>query len=225
MALIKCPECGQDVSDKADKCPHCGVGIAEMFDIVLCCPYCMSSRIDPVNKKFSAAKAALGYICIGNIGVLAGAAGINKEEFTCRTCGNRFKGSISPRVKEMEREEIKKELIYSATSLGVEKTDYVITKKLGIKNSYESVLFKDVFFKHNHLCQYKTEHEKESENSVIYVIISLIIAVIASCVVLSESNLLWEKILFSIITFVATFIGSLALFEFLNKTDPNKKKK
>lgn len=24
MAIIKCPECGQDVSDSAMKCPHCG---------------------------------------------------------------------------------------------------------------------------------------------------------------------------------------------------------
>ena len=24
MALIKCPECGQEVSLKADRCPHCG---------------------------------------------------------------------------------------------------------------------------------------------------------------------------------------------------------
>ena len=24
MALIKCPNCGQDISDKAEKCPHCG---------------------------------------------------------------------------------------------------------------------------------------------------------------------------------------------------------
>ncbi len=28
MAMIKCPECGQDVSDKAPFCPHCGVEIA-----------------------------------------------------------------------------------------------------------------------------------------------------------------------------------------------------
>ena len=28
MALIKCPECGQQVSDKAAVCPHCGVAIA-----------------------------------------------------------------------------------------------------------------------------------------------------------------------------------------------------
>jgi len=24
MALIQCPECGRDVSDKAAACPHCG---------------------------------------------------------------------------------------------------------------------------------------------------------------------------------------------------------
>ena len=24
MAIIKCPECGQDISDKAKKCIHCG---------------------------------------------------------------------------------------------------------------------------------------------------------------------------------------------------------
>ena len=25
MSLIKCPECGQQISDKAEKCPHCGL--------------------------------------------------------------------------------------------------------------------------------------------------------------------------------------------------------
>lgn len=24
MALIKCKECGKEISDKSDKCPHCG---------------------------------------------------------------------------------------------------------------------------------------------------------------------------------------------------------
>lgn len=27
MALIKCPECWENVSDKAEKCPNCGVQI------------------------------------------------------------------------------------------------------------------------------------------------------------------------------------------------------
>lgn len=30
MALIKCPECGREVSDKATACPHCGFNIANL---------------------------------------------------------------------------------------------------------------------------------------------------------------------------------------------------
>jgi len=30
MALIKCPECQNSISDKAEKCPHCGLP-AEYF--------------------------------------------------------------------------------------------------------------------------------------------------------------------------------------------------
>lgn len=37
MALIKCPECGQEISDKSDKCIHCGYPLkankSDMFDI------------------------------------------------------------------------------------------------------------------------------------------------------------------------------------------------
>ncbi len=29
MAIIKCPECGNDISDKAATCPHCGVDVQE----------------------------------------------------------------------------------------------------------------------------------------------------------------------------------------------------
>ena len=29
MALIKCPECGKEISDKAESCPHCGYPITE----------------------------------------------------------------------------------------------------------------------------------------------------------------------------------------------------
>ena len=30
MALINCPECGQEVSDQATSCPHCGYGLNEI---------------------------------------------------------------------------------------------------------------------------------------------------------------------------------------------------
>lgn len=30
MALIKCPDCGREVSDKANACPNCGCPLSEM---------------------------------------------------------------------------------------------------------------------------------------------------------------------------------------------------
>lgn len=35
MALIKCKECGQKISNKAKKCPHCGVPLIEKEKINL----------------------------------------------------------------------------------------------------------------------------------------------------------------------------------------------
>lgn len=32
MSLIKCPECGQDVSDKAENCIHCGYPIKQYLE-------------------------------------------------------------------------------------------------------------------------------------------------------------------------------------------------
>lgn len=37
MAIIKCPECGHEVSDAADRCPNCGVSIAGN---IKSCPDC-----------------------------------------------------------------------------------------------------------------------------------------------------------------------------------------
>ena len=31
MALIKCPECGKEISDKASSCPNCGCPLSEMI--------------------------------------------------------------------------------------------------------------------------------------------------------------------------------------------------
>ncbi|MFU2207235.1 zinc ribbon domain-containing protein [Solidesulfovibrio sp. C21] len=29
MALVKCPECGHEISDKAEACPHCGYEVVQ----------------------------------------------------------------------------------------------------------------------------------------------------------------------------------------------------
>ena len=34
MALIKCPECGKEISDKASRCPHCGLPQAYFASVI-----------------------------------------------------------------------------------------------------------------------------------------------------------------------------------------------
>ena len=56
MALIECPECGKQISDKSKVCIHCGYPIEEMKSVSLkldnehkmdrVCPYCNSKSID-----------------------------------------------------------------------------------------------------------------------------------------------------------------------------------
>ncbi len=31
MALINCPECNKEISDKTRKCPHCGYPIKKLY--------------------------------------------------------------------------------------------------------------------------------------------------------------------------------------------------
>ena len=33
MALIKCPECNNEVSDKAETCPHCGMKVCDYVNL------------------------------------------------------------------------------------------------------------------------------------------------------------------------------------------------
>ena len=51
MALIKCPECGSSVSDKATTCPHCGVELKVSEELV--CPVCHRSY--PAGTTFCSA--------------------------------------------------------------------------------------------------------------------------------------------------------------------------
>lgn len=61
MAIIKCPECGHEISDKAPVCPNCGVAIAGMithcpqcgnvyFKTEETCPVCHHTENQPVQN-------------------------------------------------------------------------------------------------------------------------------------------------------------------------------
>ena len=47
MALINCPECNREISDKAEMCPHCGykLSIQEPLFQGVYCPSCLDSYI------------------------------------------------------------------------------------------------------------------------------------------------------------------------------------
>lgn len=70
MALIKCPECGKEISDKAISCPNCGAVVKKKFchhcgasidsDCVVC-PKCgkQVENIGSNNPSISASKNAV----------------------------------------------------------------------------------------------------------------------------------------------------------------------
>lgn len=59
MALISCPECGKEISDKAIACPNCGnpINPQTQQEEYLCCPRCGSRELHAEHKGFSGGKA------------------------------------------------------------------------------------------------------------------------------------------------------------------------
>ena len=46
MALIKCKECGNEISSSANVCPHCGIKVS-----ITKCPECGAKVSDDLNKN------------------------------------------------------------------------------------------------------------------------------------------------------------------------------
>ena len=93
MAIIKCPECGKEISDKAIACPNCGNPMNQQAqqEEYLCCPKCGSRELHAEHKGFSGGKALAGALVTGGIGLLAGTIGSRDTQITCLKCGNKFK--------------------------------------------------------------------------------------------------------------------------------------
>lgn len=107
MALISCPECGKEISDKAFACPHCGNPMNPQSQKVqqpqqeeyLCCPKCGSRELHAEHKGFSGGKALAGALITGGIGLLAGTMGSRDTQITCLKCGNKFKAGEAKVVR------------------------------------------------------------------------------------------------------------------------------
>ena len=101
MALIKCPECGKEISDKAIACPNCGNPMNQQAqqEEYLCCPKCGSRELHAEHKGFSGGKALAGVVLTGGIGLLACTIGSRDTQITCLKCGKKFKAGEAKVVR------------------------------------------------------------------------------------------------------------------------------
>lgn len=106
MALINCPECGKEISDKAVSCPNCGNPMEQQVkqEEYLCCPNCESRELHAEHKGFSGGKALTGALLMGGIGLLAGTIGSQDTQITCLKCGHKFKAGEAKVVKSISNE-------------------------------------------------------------------------------------------------------------------------
>lgn len=106
MALINCPECGKEISDKAVNCPSCGYPLTNptndvpQSEEVLCCPKCSSQELHAEKSGFSGGKAVVGAALVGGVGLLAGTIGSRDIKITCLKCGHQFKAGEARVVKK-----------------------------------------------------------------------------------------------------------------------------
>lgn len=118
MALINCPECGKEISDKAASCPNCGCPnqsqnkpiVADQVslpknDDIMKCPKCNSTQLTSNKKGFSGGQAVAGAVLTGGIGLLAGTIGSGSVVVTCLKCGHKFKaGDYASEKRKFEKE-------------------------------------------------------------------------------------------------------------------------
>lgn len=51
MALIRCPECGNSISDRAEKCPHCGLPASYFSPLSKNTPHMKEAGLDYKNLQ------------------------------------------------------------------------------------------------------------------------------------------------------------------------------
>ncbi len=77
MAMIKCPECGNDISDTAQNCPRCGFALHN----TPACPNCGSFNVKPIsNANKVASVVAFGIFAAHNV----------TSRYKCQNCGQKF---------------------------------------------------------------------------------------------------------------------------------------
>lgn len=141
MAIINCPECGKEISDKAKACPNCGCPINETNQFSsaavsdddeehIYCPYCLSKQVHHEYRGFSGGKALAGVVTVGGIGMLAGTIGNDKVELTCMRCGKKFKVGEAFITTKSKKKKIEEAILESLNKKGTAEQAYYLQGKL-----------------------------------------------------------------------------------------------
>lgn len=118
MALICCPECGKEISDKANTCPSCGLPLKSANEEYLCCPRCLSKELHAEHKGYSGKNALVGGLLIGGVGLLAGTIGSTDVLISCLKCGAKFKAGEALTVNTKKDNSILDEALLSLLKEG-----------------------------------------------------------------------------------------------------------
>ncbi|MBP3469718.1 MAG: zinc-ribbon domain-containing protein [Lachnospiraceae bacterium] len=100
MSLIKCKECGKEISDQASSCPHCGCPInpnAQSINVnmnngpSIKCPKCGSTNLQAISDTHGKG-ASFWKLCFCGLLGLCGTGKTKTEHYwVCQSCGNKFK--------------------------------------------------------------------------------------------------------------------------------------
>lgn len=120
MALIKCYECGKDVSDKAKKCPSCG---AKVIKPIGNCKQCgttvyKAGKCPKCRAKVSKPLTLLGVLGWGIVGIFAYMVitiNMNMSHSTASTADSSSESSSTLTAADKENFENAKKKLFSAT--------------------------------------------------------------------------------------------------------------
>ena len=100
--LIKCNECGKEISDQATSCPNCGAPVngapaTPQININMNdgpsvkCPKCGSSNLQAISDTHGKG-ASFWKLCFCGLLGLCGTGKTQTEHYwVCQSCGNKFK--------------------------------------------------------------------------------------------------------------------------------------
>lgn len=97
MALIKCPECGKEISEQATSCPNCGVTINQTQSTPqnnnpsVKCPKCGSSNLHAISDTHGKGASFWKLCCCGILGLCGTGKTKTDHYWACQSCGNKFK--------------------------------------------------------------------------------------------------------------------------------------